>query len=48
MKLQKDLKEFIELLNSRGVKYLVVGAYSLAYHGIPRFITAEAFECFTY
>lgn len=37
MKLQKDLREFIELLNSHGVKYLIVGAYSLAYHGMPRF-----------
>lgn len=37
MKLQKDLKEFIELLNSHDVKYLIVGAYSVAYHGIPRF-----------
>lgn len=37
MKLQKDLKEFITLLNSKGVDYLVVGAYALAYHGHPRY-----------
>ncbi len=37
MKLQKDLKEFIELLNSHKVEYLVVGAYNLALHSAPRF-----------
>jgi hypothetical protein len=36
MQLQKDLKEFIELLNSHNVKYLVVGGYAVAYHGYPR------------
>ena len=25
MKLQRDLREFIELLNSKGVKYVIVG-----------------------
>lgn len=37
MKLQKDLREFIELLNSRAVEYVVVGAHALAFHGHPRF-----------
>jgi hypothetical protein len=37
MKLQKDLREFIGLLNSHSVKYLIVGAYGVAYYGIPRF-----------
>jgi hypothetical protein len=37
MKLQKDLREFIALLNSHGVEYLVVGAHCMAFHGIPRF-----------
>ena len=36
MKLQKDLREFIELLNSHDVKYLIVGGYAVAYHGYPR------------
>jgi hypothetical protein len=36
MKLQKDLREFIELLNSHDVRYLIVGGYALAYHGYPR------------
>jgi hypothetical protein len=37
MKLSKDLREFIELLNSHGVEYVIVGAYGLAFHGVPRF-----------
>jgi hypothetical protein len=32
----KDLREFIELLNSHGVEYLVVGAHCLAFHGVSR------------
>jgi len=36
MSLYKDLREFIELLNSRGVEYLVVGAHCLAFHGVAR------------
>jgi hypothetical protein len=34
--LPKDLKEFIELLNSHDVRYLIVGGYAVAYHGYPR------------
>jgi hypothetical protein len=37
MKLQKDLREFIELLNSTKVKYLLVGGHAVAFHGFPRF-----------
>ncbi len=33
----KDFKEFIELLNRKGVKYLVVGGYAVAAHGYPRY-----------
>ncbi len=29
--------EFIELLNSHGVEYLVVGGHALAFHGYPRY-----------
>lgn len=36
-KLQADLKEFIDLLNSRGVEYLIVGGHAVAFHGYPRF-----------
>src|SRR5438128_220041 len=37
MSLNADLREFIELLNSRGVEYVIVGAHSLAFHGQPRY-----------
>jgi hypothetical protein len=37
MTLNKDLREFIESLNSHKVEYLIVGAYALAYHGCPRY-----------
>ena len=35
--LSKDFKEFIKLLNSNDVSYLVVGGYALAAHGHPRY-----------
>ena len=35
--LDKDFKEFVELLNSTGVEYLLVGGYALAAHGHPRY-----------
>lgn len=35
--LNKDFKEFVGLLNSIGVEYLVVGGYALAAHGHPRY-----------
>ncbi len=37
MKLNSDLREFVELLNSAGVEYLVVGGHAVAFHGYPRF-----------
>jgi hypothetical protein len=37
VKLQTDLKEFIALLNSHEVEYVVVGGHAVAYHGHPRF-----------
>ncbi len=37
MPLSKDLREFVEFLNSNGVEYLVVGALSVAWHGYPRY-----------
>lgn len=36
-KLQTDLREFIELLNSHDVEYVVVGGHAVAFHGHPRF-----------
>ncbi len=35
--LNKDFKEFVELLNSTRVEYLIVGGYALAAHGRPRY-----------
>jgi len=37
MPLQKDLREFIESLNSHHVEYVIVGAFALAFHGLPRY-----------
>jgi hypothetical protein len=37
MPLDKDLREFLGLLNSNGVEYLVVGAFAVAFHGFPRY-----------
>jgi len=37
MLLNKDLREFVESLNSNKVEYLVVGAFAVAWHGYPRF-----------
>jgi hypothetical protein len=35
--LNRDFKEFAELLNVQSVEYLVVGGYALAAHGHPRY-----------
>ena len=37
MHLEKDLREFVELLNALKVRYIVVGAFAVAYHGYPRY-----------
>jgi hypothetical protein len=37
MEAQKDFKELLELFNEHKVEYIIVGAYALAYHGVPRF-----------
>lgn len=37
MELDKDFKEFIELLNAHEVSYLVIGGYAVNYHGYPRY-----------
>jgi hypothetical protein len=37
MNLSKDLREFVELLNSRKIRYVLVGGHAVAYHGFPRF-----------
>lgn len=37
MPLADNLREFVELLNSHKVEYLIVGAHALAFHGHPRY-----------
>jgi hypothetical protein len=37
MRIQKDFKEFIELLNKNSVRYLIVGGYAFSFHAEPRF-----------
>jgi hypothetical protein len=31
-----DFKEFLKLLNGKGVRYLLIGGYAVGYHGYPR------------
>ena len=37
MPLSKDLREFIECLNSNKVEYVVVGAMAVSWYGFPRY-----------
>jgi hypothetical protein len=37
MKLTRDLKEFIGLLNAHGVEYLLVGGWAFGFHATPRY-----------
>jgi hypothetical protein len=37
VKLSNDLREFVELLTSADVEYVVVGGHAVAFHGYPRF-----------
>ena len=34
--LPPDFKEFLRLLNTYGVEYLLIGGYAVGYHGYPR------------
>ena len=36
MALPKDWKEFIELLNANNVDFVVVGAFAVSHHAVPR------------
>ena len=36
MEVHPDFSEFLASLNASHVEYLVVGAYALAFHGVPR------------
>ena len=37
MTLNKHFREFIELLEKNGVRFLVVGGYAVGFHGFPRY-----------
>lgn len=37
MKLAKDVREFVALLNSHGVEFVIVGGHAVAFHGYPRY-----------
>jgi hypothetical protein len=37
MRIEKDFKEFIGLLNKHNVRYLIVGGYAFSFHAEPRF-----------
>lgn len=36
IRLPNDFKDFLKLLNSKKVKYLLIGGYAVGYHGYPR------------
>ena len=36
IRLHQDFKDFLKLLNSHNVEYLVIGGYAVGYHGYPR------------
>ena len=36
IRLPPDFKEFLQLLNSHTVEYLLIGGYAVGYHGYPR------------
>ena len=37
MEVEQDFKELLELLNEHEAEYVIVGAYALAFHGVPRY-----------
>jgi hypothetical protein len=36
MKVHRDFKDFISLMNANGVEYVIVGSFALSFHGHPR------------
>lgn len=36
IRLPRDFKEFLQLLNAHQVEYLLIGGYAVGYHGYPR------------
>ena len=37
MEVTNDFKKLLELFNSHKVDYIIIGAYALAYYGVPRY-----------
>lgn len=37
LELPSDFKEFLKLLRTHRVKYLVIGGWAVGYYGYPRF-----------
>jgi len=37
MEVQPDFRDLLELFNRHNVKYMIVGGYALAFHGVPRY-----------
>ena len=37
MRVEKDFREFLKLLNAKRVKYLIVGGFAYSYHAEPRY-----------
>ncbi len=36
IRIPSDFKEFLRLLNSRSVEYMLIGCYAVGFHGYPR------------
>ena len=36
MKVHRDFKDFVSLMNANGVEYVIVGSFALSFHGHPR------------
>ena len=37
MEVQQDFRELLALLNEHKIDYIIIGAYALAFHGVPRY-----------
>jgi hypothetical protein len=37
IRIPKDFKEFLQLLNENKVDFIIVGGYAVAFHGAPRY-----------
>lgn len=37
MRVEKDFKELLELFNKNNIRYLIVGAFAVGFHAVPRY-----------